>query len=481
MRKVIVIAKPNSAYKTTEGFYEQLRKTVNRVGFVFDIKLERLHDVRFEIEYMSNNELYNNDQYTKLTLLEEKFFKDVIDPRNTDMPPSPEEVKVIDLRRRLHRYFNLDTSNGVCSIGLFIILKICQFLGILVEKVWLDRRIRPSACTGRANLTTMNIQQAIQTYQRSLAPGAPPPPPMGDGIVVGVLDGGMNIANGNIANQLWQDPNHSNQMGIDCLTPITATGSTGAQYLGTNIGITGTFYHGTEVGGIITSGASVLCCIAPQAKVVNIKVADSASGNVSYFMRGLNVCAQAVGYPILAKVINISWTFDDSFFDPLLFSGEDQIEYAYSRGCMIVFSAGNDKTDAASKLPPNHNRCIVVAGADNNKKWWWNLASYKKRKGTNYGAAVTIAAPADGLCTTASDSNDLTPFNGTSAAAPHIAGLIAVMLSRNPNLVLDGAGGIKDLLQRGATVLEFPTNFLSPPRPHGELKLVNAETVLAAI
>ena len=209
---------------------------------------------------------------------------------------------------------------------------------------------------------------------------------------------------------------------------------------------------------------------------MNVKVADSTTAYASRFAQGIHHCAQREGGQLRAQVINISWYFPNKITSDE-FEGNDQILEAFNQGSIIVFCAGNENRQVYSGANDNprylprtaKTKCIIVGGVGcDNKLWVVTPGSL----GTNLGTDVTIGGPADWLNTLNSSVVNIPinpiKFNGTSAAAPHVSGLVAVMLSNRSNL---NFYQIKGLLQTYGTPLD-------PPVPPTNFKMMNMKDVL---
>ena len=120
-----------------------------------------------------------------------------------------------------------------------------------------------------------------------------------------------------------------------------------------------------------------------------------------------------------AKVINISLGEDFSV-------GLDEVmEKAERSGVVVVSSAGNEGGRGVT-FPAKHPKVIAVA----------NVASDGSLvESSSRGPEVDIAAPGWGIPAylgLSGDSNET--FSGTSAAAPMVAGTVALMMKQNPTI-----------------------------------------------
>lgn len=171
--------------------------------------------------------------------------------------------------------------------------------------------------------------------------------------------------------------------------------------------------HGTHVAGIIGSSEFG---VARGVKVVSVKVADCKG--VVYpkdLIAGIDkVIAMNKG----PAVVNISVTVGKSA------TVDAAIDRLYAAGILAVVAASNTNTDACKWSPSGTPNAFTVAGINKNDQ---------RTNTSAYGDCVDIFAPG-GLI----DSEDwknpsvFKTMTGTSMASPHVAGVAALYLEKNP-------------------------------------------------
>lgn len=180
------------------------------------------------------------------------------------------------------------------------------------------------------------------------------------------------------------------------------------------------FGHGTMVAGLVHY-------VAPKAKILPLK-AFSADGTGDLYD-----ILQAIYYAVDsgAQVINMSFSMEEP--SPEL---EAALAYAASRGVICVGSAGNSGS-MANVYPAAFERVEGVASTTLQDA----LSTF-----SNFGAAVSIAAPGENLITTY-PGNNYAGVSGTSFSAALISGAAALIAQLDATLTPDKAS---TALQSGA-------------------------------
>lgn len=194
--------------------------------------------------------------------------------------------------------------------------------------------------------------------------------------------------------------------------------------------------HGTHVAGLVGArgnNATGVTGVCWTAKLMIVKF-------MSVFGRGQpDDAANGIRYAVKegARIINASFG-TTSQNDKL----KDAIEYAKSKGALVVVAAGNDgkNIDKSPLYPASWTDANILAVAATTEGG--GLASF-----SNYGkTAVDVAAPGDDILSTYL-RNGYQTLDGTSMASPITAGVAAMVRQQNPKLSYKS---IKDIVRKDA-------------------------------
>jgi thermitase len=170
--------------------------------------------------------------------------------------------------------------------------------------------------------------------------------------------------------------------------------------------------HGTHVAGIaaaMTNNGIGVAGLGYASTIMNVKVlGDTGSGFYSWIASGI-IWAADNGADV------ISMSLGGSSASSIL---EDAINYAWSKGVVVVASAGNSGSTTPS-YPAYYANCIATAATD---------ANDAKASWSNYGGWVDVAAPGVNIYSTFKDGSYVYE-SGTSMACPHVAGLAALVFT----------------------------------------------------
>lgn len=225
-------------------------------------------------------------------------------------------------------------------------------------------------------------------------------------------------------------------------------------------------WHGTHVAGTIGAASNNGIGVAGAnwvSKILPVRVLGKCGNDDPDI---IDAVRWAAGIPVVgvpnnptpAKVINLSLGGGGSCTT----AWQSAINDVVAKGVVVVAAAGNSNVNTANATPANCNGVIAVGATLRNGK----RASY-----SNYGATVKVSAPGgdcatfpcapsdmDGILSTYNagsngpGANTYNFLDGTSMAAPHVAGVASLMLSVNPFLT---PAQVLNIMQNSAT--SFPS------------------------
>jgi subtilisin len=208
--------------------------------------------------------------------------------------------------------------------------------------------------------------------------------------------------------------------------------------------------HGTHVAGTIAASQNGygVVGIAPSSKLWSVRVLDRyGGGSWSSVICGIDFVTSKAplnGGPI--KVANLSlggWGSSDNNCGN---SNNDALHRAICKardaGVTVIVAAGNSGSDARFSVPASYDDAVITVSAlidtDGKPGGLGNGTSYGQddtfASFSNWGSPVDIGAPGVGIFSTWLWGS-YNSISGTSMAAPHVAGAVALYLSAKPNAI----------------------------------------------
>jgi subtilisin family serine protease len=269
----------------------------------------------------------------------------------------------------------------------------------------------------------------------------------GEGVVVAVIDTGLDSEHPDISSNLWSNPGEVPGNGVDDDGNGFVDDVIGWDFAYGDERPDDDHGHGSHVSGTIAAlGNNQIGVIgvAPWAKIMVLQgLRDDGSGPAVDLANSIFYAAE-----MGADVLSNSW--GAPFRSELI---TDAFAYAHALGAISIAAAGNSDTDVGIFTPANLDTVIAVAAIDHGDQ----RASF-----SNFGSGIEISAP--GVEVLSLNANrgdnriargypdrvvetDYLSIGGTSMACPHVAGAVAVLMSRFPD---DQAEEIRGRLLAGA-------------------------------
>lgn len=250
----------------------------------------------------------------------------------------------------------------------------------------------------------------------------------GKGIVVAVIDSGVDFSHVDLENSAWSNLGEVCGNGIDDEGNGFIDDCHGWDFAFNDSQPfnRGADDHGTHVAGIITGNRNGIgvAGVAPDARIMDLNVAHSGKS-----MSGAAITA-AVYYAVDngADIINMSLGTNPGASARGVDGMRAAIEYAGSKGVIVVVAAGNNGIDLgslavypASFSLPN----MIVVGA--------STANDERASFSNFNASIVdVYAPGQTILST-TPGNDYRFYSGTSQAAPNAAGVAALVMHSTPD------------------------------------------------
>ena len=161
--------------------------------------------------------------------------------------------------------------------------------------------------------------------------------------------------------------------------------------------------------------------VAPEAKLLSISLGFGTTAPVPFAKQVANAMVWAVDHG--AKVINLSFTTNTLEWDQ---SWDDAFLYAFDHDVVVVVAAGNRGSGTSMVgAPATIPGVLTVGGVDQH-----GVAS---RSASTQGITIAVSAPSEALLGV--DANGtIETWNGTSGAAPIVAGIVALVRAAHPDM-----------------------------------------------
>lgn len=250
--------------------------------------------------------------------------------------------------------------------------------------------------------------------------------------------------------------------------------------------------HGTSVAAIALGGGggpddedNEYMGVAPMSKLIDVKVQQATTGFGQDFVRGVEWC-------IDQRDADREWDSEQQSYNGIdilsvsLGDGSNDdgssataqiVNTAHDHGLIVVCAVGNGNGQAI-QAPASADKAIAVGAVNDQDTLDREDDSVQGDSNTGPRAddgdadqldelKPDVVAPGVGIVTASNNhevGDDYAPVSGTSAATPHVTGMMAVLKQASPSLKLDeGVKNLRLIMKRTST---FPEDLDPTPRTH---------------
>lgn len=247
----------------------------------------------------------------------------------------------------------------------------------------------------------------------------------GKDVVVAVIDSGVDFTHDDLDDNIWVNAKEVFGNGVDDDRNGYVDDIIGWDFVSYDNNPMDVEGHGTHVAGTIAAerNGSGVIGVAFDAKIMPIRVLGERGGTDSAIAEGIYYAANNG-----ADVINLSLGGNSPL--PELARA---IQYATERGSIVVMSAGNDGLSQPGYPAQYARNWGIAVGAIDEYGYMAETSTWASNFAGSDPALRYVVAPGLDVYSTV-PGNDYKTYGGTSMAAPHVAGVVALMLNANPNL-----------------------------------------------
>ncbi|NOQ31390.1 MAG: S8 family serine peptidase [Helicobacteraceae bacterium] len=255
----------------------------------------------------------------------------------------------------------------------------------------------------------------------------------GAGQVVAVLDTGVRKSHAFLANKVVSEACYSNAGGWGSGTSLCPGGWTSMTSSGAGVNCSTSFSacnHGTHVAGIIAGKGASFSGVAKESKIIAIQIFTNIGGQILTYTsdqtKGLErVYALRNSYSIASVNMSIGGGKHTSYCNSD--SRKAIIDNLLSAGIATVIAAGNDGYTNAVSAPGCIQSAITV-GATSDGGWGRTVDTVDSY--SNSASMIDLLAPGSAIYSSIATSNTAySTYQGTSMAAPQVAGAFALLKS----------------------------------------------------
>jgi subtilisin family serine protease len=334
----------------------------------------------------------------------------------------------------------------------------------------------------------------------------------GEGVIVGVIDSGINLTHPSFAATAGGFT-HTNPRGLNvyvgwCIAnPSTCNNKLIGMYDFVSGGVDGRGASGADPDGHGTHVASTavgnpvsttllgspvsITGAAPRANLIGYRGCGSDGTSRSCGPNSGTQLLASINQAIADRVDVINYSIGGSSTDPFgglggaINSDEEAFLVAREAGIIVVTSAGNEGPDPGTHSSPGNSPWVVsTASVTSNRNGAGDRLAASSSRGPVVSFGVikpNVAAPGVQIRAAAGAGNVAASLSGTSMASPHVAGAAALLSAARPAWNADQVISALLLTARADNIVEQSTGAATTPHDRGAGTIDVAQAVNASL